>query len=519
MSSPSRVAWRTLFCCSLFAATDTPAQTSSAIPAAPPSHPPGPVIPVATDSGYVEWIEASEQRGTLAEMGLHESGTLRIVVLPVSALRRARHAPSLRAVSEACVAVLGGSVSDAEALAARAPWQEFDAAAARVPTIAISVSFARAQPTECEGVGEPKVASLANGIVFASDSLPPPSRGVAAVEVWVDGERLPPLLAGRVPTVRVGRGAATHDGPAQTRLYFAADAFVPHFDGRRPLVVVLVWEDGATEARRVPLPQTIVDAAWKAQLAWRAVRLDDAPKTDAILPLPVPQDSVLRAARAAYRAGDLGRASSDAYARLSRTTTLSVTDRITTQMQLGVAFAGASEELAARHFLTEALRAEPCLFLPATAPDEVRRLMDLVRPPAPCDSRRVLEVVRAALLPGGAQLTRRSGLHLLAGTAVLTATVWQLSGALINRRLAIDAYEDYRHAEDFLELDYRRAERLRRTANRHFVNGTVIWSGSLIIGVITEWRRDDRLSQRRDYGAHATRAFGPVDPPRTESPR
>jgi hypothetical protein len=295
------------------------------------------------------------------------------------------------------------------------------------------------------------------------------------------------------------------------RVYLPLDAIAPDPMGRLPTIELRATEELSATGRLIAVPDSIVRAIWIEQFEWRTARLAVSDGSSAIVSLPTPRDSLLLKSRGQYRSGAFGDAALLAVERLSTRRVARDQDRVSAQVQLGLTFSAAGEDLVASYFLADALDAHPCLQFPESAPQTHRQLLDRNRIEGICDTRPLRRLALVSVVPGGAQWTDPRGGKVI-GAALLGASAILLTSGISNRLEAASLHEKYLTELIEPQAVYARAESHRATANSRLTMFAGVWVSNWAFSVGRELWLRRRIRIEGDYGA-PTSTFGPVDGP------
>lgn len=442
---------------------------AQARPATPPSQPGAALAPTPIDAEFASWSVAQRATRRAELPGYMLGGRFEVLAMSPRSREAIGADSSFALMVRNCRDAMPSSVTFPDsALAAIEPWAAFDEAAARVPLVTFAVVPTRGGMSDCGAPMAGRMAAIARGVRFGSEQTYRAASDARAAELWVDGARVEFALAGSVPVVHVSSGSIWRDSTAQLRLYVPVDAFAPRPNGGWPVAELRVWSAAGGAPTVVPIRASEMAALWRAELPWRAERLDaTAGRATAV---------------AAVAALDAPRISDDA--------------RREERLRLAFGLDAGGDAAASRSVLATVVAADPCLTFDASVDARHSRFIDATRPPARCTTIPLPMVAARALVPG---LGQRAVGKTNMGWAVTGTVVSTMALGFMSHSKARSIHADYERytAVNFLnpiegvvntETLYSRADDALKQGNLLITVGASIWALSAVDAMLTERR-------------------------------
>jgi len=396
------------------------------------------------------------------------------------------------------------------------PWHEFDAVASAFPYVLFQVMPLDTPPVECGRMRSDSPRYLQRGVLFTRTGILSAESNVTHVDVLVDSSFAPPAIYGRAPVVVAGLVTSTapsakRANPHQVRVYVSMDALDPRA-GRFPTITLHVWSDSLPPIR-IPVRSPLTKALWHELVPWRIDQRRDAlaSGTADVPAVPEPNDAVLHAAVARYRAGEVADAAEQAAAwralDLARSGGVDSAgsaevrrDRLIADVMVGGALAAVGDTTAASAFAVDALATAPCLIPTTSASGTYMRVLTSSRPDARCTSLPRSAIVRRGLMfPGGGHSVAGDRGHAVTTASLVTGAFVGAAVATWSASAHYDKYEQANSVERAQSL-YDDVAMMRNVAAGLVIGGVAVWLGDIGYAILREKRHTARVRAEQSFG-------------------
>ena len=457
------------------------------------------------DAGFDAWRVGGAD-GLFAPPLVLPGERYQILVQSAALRNRPSTSQSLQEAIAACAAA-GFDVGSQErqSLVQSRAFQQVDQSVAGMPMVALTIVPLGKSDASCTNSPAQEQSLLEFGIEFGFDTLGLPERDAHSVEVYVGNRRVQPTAEARALLKKVGpEGYVGANGLSAIRLYLTLDALLPQGTGNATLRL-LIFNGQDSAATEMVVHDAVVRELRRELVAWSARRLEMTSEYPPEMPIavPTPRDPLLRAAHASYERGDYAAASVAALQRVDARG-LTRDDRTSGLMQLGLTFAAAGEEAAARVMLREAMMAEPCLRLPAAVPARYSAMLDEYRRPYRCEPVAFGRILKASVVPGG--ITRALYPERGIGAPQIFAVTVTAVAAVALRISTNSMYAEYQdEIRDSANELYEIASERNQLANMAAVAFWASYAWPVVRTAIEERRFERRLSGLTNYGSSSPR--------------
>jgi hypothetical protein len=457
------------------------------------------------------WRESVAEHGRLGAAFLATGTRFNVLVLTPMAVDLLANDSLIVEHTRGCQAALQLPDSLVEQTAQIEPWSAFDEATHALPLVVFTILPADPIHMTC-GRGElARFSSVARGVLYGVTPAYSRVYDAAYAEVRRAGSLERSVMLGRAPVVKFSRGRSHLDGTQQVRLYVEPEIFAPDASGEDAELALFVWNPEDPEPDILPLPGELSRAVWQQFLPWRATRLGldgTQPRDGLRLEFEAPRDSALRAAWERYEAGALGESAAAVMARLLRRPFPPRTEMRNAMLQTASAFAAYDEREGAVAMIADVMEAFPCLTLASNTHEELREMVESVRPPARCTHVPLPLVAVRSIIPGGGQWT--SPLRKNWGRTLFLATTGSYLMSQTLRAYSRRNYQDYLANRGLSNTpavaQFKRADLGRKWANISLIGAGAIWTYAAGEALLVEYLHKRRLDAVRDLGGAPRRA-------------
>lgn len=442
---------------------------------------------------------------------LHRGGRTAVVV-QVSASGSGDGARAgLAALVAACRDRLALSTADSAAIVG-ASVPAADVGADAPATVTLSLMPVHVLESPCRPEVGLALRAAAHGVRLTRDSAAVAGGGVLDAQVFRRDEELAPIAVQRLPLYRLGAAGLVPTGETWLRLTLPLASLEYAAVGPDPGLEIAVQYGAGGAPDEFRLPAESLRRMWRSLLPARAAALRSG--APSLMDLPSPSDSVLRAAHAAYRAGDVATAAGLATQRMLAAAPLGRMDAVFAHTAAAVAFEAGGDLGAANVVWTDLLDREPCYDLASDAPPRMQEALRAApRPPARCTARSLVGTAGSALLLPGFGRPNEPG-RLFARSLVAASIVATSAAAFTRNEDAKAAYARYRSWNYTTGADiapnpavghYNAAEDARMASLALYRISAAIYVGQAVWAVWAERRHRARIVAVSGYGGDARR--------------
>lgn len=360
---------------------------------------------------------------------------------------------------------------------------------------------------DCRDSDLQRTVVAGRGVRFSSDTTLGPGEQIVAAALYRGDVRLDDGASTSAPLLFVTPWGNRRDAATGWRVDVALDQLAVASWGTTDDVYFLIRREGEVAQRRIGIPAAIIDSLWDRAAPRRAVGLPSTASAGYRLLGAPTEDRGAVMSHQALVAGEL-RAPVLAAAQRVVGGGLSTADRRALRINLASSFAESGDLTMARHYLSGAFRAEPCLTLnPETPPALAQLAAPLERYGASCQPRGPIRfVLTGGLVPGLTRPFTPKRVALGLAAVVGAALIYAEAGASFERGRA--HYRDYLAVEytggvpsEALALAYYDKAESARQRGVWLVRGAALLvAGSVAEGAWSEWKFNAALRALRDYG-------------------